>query len=114
VRFSPLRGAPHYGPGRQTLDGIASDWCCTPPKRRDRPRSERALANWANRAETLDQEAWGLEREVYVDRHEREQWFDRHGDELIELAAAKLELHHRDEQARERRINDIRRDPPTG
>jgi hypothetical protein len=74
--------------------------------------AERALANWANRAETLDREAWGLERDVYVDRHEREQWFDRHGDELMEVAAAKLELHRRDGQARERRISDIRRDPP--
>jgi len=80
--------------------------------RTERHDAERALADWANCAETLDQEAWGLEREVYVDRHAREQWFDRHGDELIELAAAKLELHHRDGHARERRINDIRRDPP--
>jgi conjugative relaxase-like TrwC/TraI family protein len=77
-----------------------------------RDDAEGALANWANRAETLDQEAWGLERDVYVDRHEREQWFDCHGDELIELAAAKLELHRRDGQAREHRISDIRRDPP--
>jgi conjugative relaxase-like TrwC/TraI family protein len=80
--------------------------------RTERDDAERTLANWANRAETLNEQAWGLERDVYVDRHEREQWFDRHGDELIELAAAKVELHRRDGHARERRINDIRRDPP--
>jgi conjugative relaxase-like TrwC/TraI family protein len=80
--------------------------------RTERDRDERALANWISRVETLDGEAWRLERQVDVDHRERERWFDRHGEELIELAAAKLELHHRDEQARERRTNDIRRDPP--
>jgi hypothetical protein len=60
----------------------------------------------------LDEEARHLERQVDVDRHERQHWFDRHGDELIDRAAAKLELHHRVEDARERRINNIRRDPP--
>jgi hypothetical protein len=80
--------------------------------RTGRHHAERALANWTNRAETLDGEAWRLERQVDVDHHEREHWFDSYGAELIELAAAKLELHHRDEQARECRINDIRRDPP--
>jgi conjugative relaxase-like TrwC/TraI family protein len=77
-----------------------------------RDDTERALANWADRADTLDEEARGLECEVSVDRHEREHWFNRHGDELIEFAAAKLELARRDAQAREGRINDIRRDPP--
>jgi hypothetical protein len=49
---------------------------------------------------------------VYIDRHERHDWFDRHGDELAQLAAARLELHDRGAQDREERINDIRRDPP--
>ena len=80
--------------------------------RTERDDAERALANWTNRAEILNEQAWGLEREVDVDHQEREQWFDGYGDELIEFAAAKLELHRRDEHARERRINDIRRDPP--
>ena len=80
--------------------------------RTERDLAERALANWTNRAEILNEQAWGLEREVDVDHQEREQWFDGYGDELIEFAAAKLELHRRDEHARERRINDIRRDPP--
>jgi hypothetical protein len=39
-------------------------------------------------------------------------WFDEHGDELAELAAAKVELGDRDGKARDRRINDVRRDPP--
>jgi AAA domain/TrwC relaxase len=80
--------------------------------RTERDHVERALTNWTSRVETLNGEAWRLERLVDVDHREREHWFDRHGDELIELAAAKLALHHRDEQARERRINDIRRDQP--
>ena len=80
--------------------------------RTERDLAERALANWTNRAEILNEQAWGLEREVDVDHQERGQWFDGYGDELIEFAAAKLELHRRDEHARERRINDIRRDPP--
>ena len=80
--------------------------------RTEREHVERALADWTNCVQTLDEEAWRLERQVSVDHREREQWFDHHGDGLIELAAAKLELHRRDEQARERRINNIRRDPP--
>jgi conjugative relaxase-like TrwC/TraI family protein len=80
--------------------------------RTERDHAERALANWTSRVDALGEEAWHLERQVDVDRHEREHWFDGHGDELIDLAAAKLEVHHRDEQARERRINNIRRDPP--
>jgi hypothetical protein len=80
--------------------------------RTERDHTERALATWTSRVHILDDETWRLEREVLVDRGEREHWFDHHGDELIEFAAAKLELHHRDEQARERRINAIRRDPP--
>jgi tetratricopeptide (TPR) repeat protein len=80
--------------------------------RTERDDTERALANWTSRVHTLDEEARHLKRQVDVDRHERDHWFDRHADELIELAAAKLELHHRDEDARERRINAIRRDPP--
>jgi hypothetical protein len=80
--------------------------------RTERDHAERALADWTNRAETLEGEARRLEREVDVDHRQREHWFDRHGDELIEFAAAKLELHRRDEQARERRINNIRRDQP--
>jgi hypothetical protein len=74
--------------------------------------TERCLANWTESAERLDQELWGLERQVYIDRHERHDWFDRHGDELAQLAAARLELHDRGAQDREERINDIRRDPP--
>jgi conjugative relaxase-like TrwC/TraI family protein len=80
--------------------------------RTERDHAERALANWTNRFHTLGEEAWHLERQVDADHREREHWFDRHGDELVEFAAAKLELHHRDRQARERRINNIRRDPP--
>jgi hypothetical protein len=80
--------------------------------RTERDRDERALANWTSRVHTLGEEAWHLERQVDVDHGEREQWFDGHGDELIDFAAAKLELHHRDEDARERRINTIRRGPP--
>jgi conjugative relaxase-like TrwC/TraI family protein len=79
--------------------------------RTERDHAERALANWTSRVDSLDDQASRLEREVHVDRGEREHWFDRHGDELIECTAAKLELHHRDEQTRERRINDIRHDP---
>jgi hypothetical protein len=80
--------------------------------RTERDHTERRLTNWVNRAETIDQEARGLAREVYADHHEREQWFHGYGEQLIEPAAAKLELHHRDEQDRERRIKNIRRDPP--
>jgi hypothetical protein len=80
--------------------------------RTERDHAERALANRTNRVKTLNEQAWCLEREVYVDHHEREQWFDHHGDELIEFAAARLELHYREEHARERRINHIRRDQP--
>jgi hypothetical protein len=80
--------------------------------RAERDQTEQALADWTSRVESLDEEAWRLGRQVDVDRGEREHWFDHHGDELSEFAAAKLELHHRAGRGRERRINDIRRDPP--
>jgi len=42
----------------------------------------------------------------------RAAWFDEHGNELVDLSAAKVELHDRDAGARGRRVNDIRRNPP--
>jgi AAA domain len=80
--------------------------------RRERELIEHALATWADRAEELDEQVRLLEHHVDVDRHERAAWFDEHGGELVQLAAANLEMHDRELKARERRIDDIRRDPP--
>jgi hypothetical protein len=81
-------------------------------RRHDRESTEQALANWTERAEVLGERVWDLGHRVDADRLARAAWLDEHGDELAELAAAKVELHDRDTKARERRINDIRRDPP--
>jgi len=81
--------------------------------RRERELVERALTDWADRAASLDEQVQRLEREVDVERHQRAAWFDEHGDELVELAAAKLELHQRETTARARRVDGIRHDPPT-
>jgi hypothetical protein len=81
--------------------------------RADRAFTEQALANWTERAQESDEQVAELARRVDADRQERAAWFDEHGEEFIEFSAAKVELHTRDRQARERRINDIRRDPPT-
>jgi hypothetical protein len=66
----------------------------------------------ADRAEALDAQVRALEHQVDVDRHERAVWLDEHADELVQLAAANLELHDRERKAREGRIDTIRRDPP--
>ena len=80
--------------------------------RRERGLLEGALATWADHAEALDAQVRTLEHQVEVDRHERAVWFDDHGDELVQLTAANLELHDRERKAREGRIDTIRRDPP--
>ena len=80
--------------------------------RRERGLLEGALATWADHAEALDAQVRTLEHQVDVDRHERAVWFDEHGDELVQLTAANLELHDRERKAREGRIDTIRRDPP--
>lgn len=80
--------------------------------RHEREITEQALASWTERARALDERVSGLAHRVDVDRHERAAWFDRHGDELVEVCAAKLELRDRDGKARERRVDEIRRDLP--
>jgi conjugative relaxase-like TrwC/TraI family protein len=81
--------------------------------RADRAFTEEALARWTERAQESDEQVSELAQRVDDDREERAAWFDEHGGEFIEFSAAKVALHDRDRQARERRINDIRRDPPT-
>jgi conjugative relaxase-like TrwC/TraI family protein len=80
--------------------------------RADRAFTEQALASWTERAQESDEQVAELARRVDKDRQERAGWFDEHGGEFIEFSAARVELHARDRQAREGRINDIRRDPP--
>jgi hypothetical protein len=80
--------------------------------RHEREFTEHALASWTDRAQDYDEQVAELTQRVDADRHERATWFQDHGEEFIELSAAKVELHDRDRQARARRINDIRRDPP--
>jgi hypothetical protein len=80
--------------------------------RADREFTEQALASWADRAQEYDEQVAEFAHRVDADRHQRAAWFQEHRIEFIELSAAKVELHDRDRQARERRINDIRRDPP--
>jgi hypothetical protein len=74
--------------------------------------SPKKLWSWTDRAREYGERAADLAHRVDADRHERSAWFGAHGRELIELSAATLELNDRDDQARERRINEIRRDPP--
>ena len=81
-------------------------------RRHEREVTEQALASWTERARTLDERVSDLAHRVDVDRHERAAWFDEYGDELVELCASKVDLYDRDGKARDRRIDDIRRDPP--
>jgi hypothetical protein len=81
--------------------------------RHEREFTEQTLAGWTERAQEYDEQVADLAQRVDADHHERAAWFQEHGGEFIELTAAKVERHDRDSQARERRINDIRRDPPT-
>jgi hypothetical protein len=80
--------------------------------RHEREFTEQTLASWTERAQEHDDQVAELTQQVDADRHERAAWLQQRGGELIELSAAKVELHARDRQTRERRINDIRRDPP--
>jgi conjugative relaxase-like TrwC/TraI family protein len=80
--------------------------------RHERELTEEALASWAERAQDYDEEVAALTHQVDADRHVRAAWFQERGGEFIELSAAKVELDHRERQSRERRVNDIRRDPP--
>jgi hypothetical protein len=91
-----------------TPEDFTNEWAYTALSRARNPVTVHLIAQPTDRSH----QAGRLERLVEVDHRERGHWFDRHGDELIEFAAAKLELHHRDDQARERRINNIRRDQP--
>src|SRR5262249_25006601 len=63
-------------------------------------------------AQDYDEQVADLAPRVDADRHDRAAWFDEHGGEFIDLAAAKMELRDRDDKSRRRRIDDIRRDPP--
>jgi hypothetical protein len=63
-------------------------------------------------AQDYDEQVAKVAPRVDADRHERAAWFEAHGSEFIKLAAAKVELRDRDDESRERRIDDIRRDPP--
>ena len=80
--------------------------------RHEREFTEQALSNWSERAGALDERVEDLERQVDADRHARAAWLDEHGGELIKLCAAKVELHDRDDKARDRRIDNLRGDPP--
>jgi conjugative relaxase-like TrwC/TraI family protein len=80
--------------------------------REERAFAQRALSNSIVRAQILDDKINDLQRQVDVDRHQRTAWFDEHGDELVELAAAGVEAHDRDDKDRGRRIDAIRCDPP--
>jgi hypothetical protein len=80
--------------------------------RREREFTEQALATWTERAQEYDDQVAHLAHQVDADRHVRAAWFQERGLEFIELSAAKVELHARDRQARARRVNVIRRDPP--
>jgi conjugative relaxase-like TrwC/TraI family protein len=80
--------------------------------RHQREFTEQALASWTERAQDYDEQVAELAARVDVDLNERAAWFDAHGSEFIELAAAKVELRDRDDGSRGRRIDDIRRDPP--
>jgi hypothetical protein len=80
--------------------------------RANRRFSEEALASWSQRAQEYDEQVAELGHRVDVDRHERAAWFEERGGEFAELSAAKVELHDRDRHARERRVDDLRHDPP--
>jgi hypothetical protein len=80
--------------------------------RHEREFTEQALASWTERAQDYDEQVALLAPRVDADRNERTAWFDEHGSEFIELAAAKIEVGDRNDKSRGRRIDDIRRDPP--
>jgi len=79
---------------------------------REREFTEQALASCTEGAHDYDEQVAKLAPRVDADRHERTAWFHEHGSELIDLAAAKVELRDRDDQSRGRRIDAIRSDPP--
>ena len=112
ARLREQRREAHEGVGRQLVRLDQLGPLSRLFGRREREFTEDALASWAERAAEHDARVADLAHQVDADRHERAAWFGDHDHELIELSAAKLELHDRDDQARERRINDIRRDPP--
>jgi hypothetical protein len=102
----------HIGAQQARLDQLGALSRLTARGRQERAFSETALSSWIERAEFLDDRVRALEPQVDADRHERAAWFAQRGEALVELAAARVELHDRDDRARERRIDAIRRDPP--
>src|SRR3954454_3918459 len=68
--------------------------------RHERAFSETALSSWIGCAEVLDDRVRALEPQVDADRHQRAACLGQHRHGLVELAAAKVELHDRDDRAR--------------
>ena len=80
--------------------------------RHEREFTKQAFVSWTERAQDYDEQVAELAPRVDADRNERAAWFDEHGGDFIELAAAKVELRNRDDMSRGLRVDDIRRDPP--
>ena len=98
------RAAGTAGPARPALAASSAGT--------ERELTEQALASWTERAQDYDEQVAELARASTSTTTSAQPGSTDHGDEFIELAAAKVELRDRDGQARERRIDDIRRDPP--